>query len=74
MQAVLASSKCALFIEFLALGTPRVRGKVIHRDEKGVLIKAIEFQCIFAFTYAKVLLYKLTMILIGKFSGFLEYS
>jgi hypothetical protein len=58
----------------LALGTPRVRGKVLHRYEEGVLIQAIEFQCILALAYAKVLLYKLSMIFMGKFSGFLEYS
>jgi hypothetical protein len=58
----------------LALGTPRIRGKVLHCDEEGVLIEAIEFQCILAFAYAKVLLYKLSMIFFGKFSGLLEYS
>jgi hypothetical protein len=58
----------------LALGTPRVRGKVLHRYEEGVLIQAIEFQCILALAYAKVLLNKLSMIVMGKFSGFLEYS
>jgi hypothetical protein len=58
----------------LALGTPRFRGKVVHCYEEGVLIQAIEFQCILALAYAKVLLNKLSVILMGKFSGFLEYS
>ena len=73
-EAIFLSGLRTFLIEFMALGTPRVGGKLVNWHKEGVLIQAIEFQGVLALTNAEVILSKFSLEAIGKFFGFLEYS